>query len=88
MTSLIQQRMAIDRLKVRGVMFTALGGLGFVLGVAMIIFGGFPSIALLMSLVGWLGFGAVGVLSLLQYRQRAGAFEAENGKGAGRQEPV
>jgi Flp pilus assembly protein TadB len=82
--SLIQQRIALRRLRMFGSIFLVFGLLGVAAGVAMTVTGTVAWIGLTMSAV-WLCFGALGVVMLLRYHQQRAAFESAHGAGAGEQ---
>lgn len=84
MTSLIQQRIAIDRERVIGTVYTALGSLMLSLGLVMAIIE--PSQwSRWAFMVVWAGFAAVGVRKLAAARRTRRAFESEHGVDAGKQ---
>ena len=82
--SLIQQRIALDRNRVVSILFVALGGLGLLFGVFLILMD--PSRWTTWAmLVPWLIFASTGVVRLVQYRTALRAFESEHGVDAGKQ---
>jgi hypothetical protein len=85
MTSLIQQRFALERRRLWGLCALVIGGVMFNLGIVLLALGPSSPSSWITSLVflGWVVFGAV---ELLLARRRIRDFEAEHGVGAGRQD--
>jgi hypothetical protein len=85
--SLIQQRIAIDRERVSGVLITAFSGAGIIVGLLLLLFQPFQPMTLI-SLALWLTVCGKGIHTLMQARRRRIAFEAANGLEAGKQKPI
>ena len=82
--SLIQQRIAIDRKRVVGLLLVVSGGLGILFGIVLILTD--PSHwTRWLSTVPWIFFAGVGIAQLFQYRSALGEFESTHGVGAGKQ---
>ena len=81
--SLAMQRIALDRARVFGLVFTLIGALGLVLAALLLVAGGFRPIAVAQLML-WAAFLVVGIVRLRLARRRIREFEAENGPGAGR----
>jgi uncharacterized membrane protein len=87
MTSLIQQRFAIERYRVRGLILVTIGALGAVMGFALLTVQGIDAWHF-SPLVAFSALGGTGVGNLIQYRTRRRRFEQVHRVGAGVQEPV
>ena len=83
--SVIQERIAIDRQRVVGIVLVCLGVLGTGLGVWSSVAGG-PGVP--VSAVVFAAWVVGGVVALRRSRQRRLALEREHGAGAGVQKPV
>ena len=81
--SLTMQRIALERARVFGLVFTAIGALGLVIAALLLLSGGFRPIAVAQLLL-WAAFLVGGIVRLRLVRRRIREFEAENGPGAGR----
>lgn len=84
MPSLIQQRMAIERIRVRALWIVSGSGLLLVMGVVLVFTGSF-SLFSAVSLVIWAGGVLSGIAEIRRFRQALREFEAEHGPGAGKQ---
>jgi O-antigen ligase len=83
MTSLIQQRKAIGRTRLLGVIFVCVGAAGLVL-FALVFSLDLSRVPVLGSVAaGSVAIGGAGVGNLINYRRRLSAFEREHGHGAG-----
>jgi len=81
MTSLIQQRMALERTRTAAIAWTLFGGFCGVLGIATLLVGTEPTrVAIIVAVAGVLI--AVGLVKMKRYRQAITAFSAENGPDA------
>jgi hypothetical protein len=87
MTSLIQQRLAIERFRVRGLVMVTIGALGAVGGFALLTAHTIDDWHF-SPLAAFSAMGGIGVGNLLQYRRRRRRFEEVHGVGAGVQQPV
>jgi hypothetical protein len=85
--SLLQQRTVIDRARLFGVVMTALGGAALILGIVQLVTEPFRPLHLVLVVV-WVVFCGNGVRALVIARRRRIAFEAENGREAGKQKPI
>jgi polyferredoxin len=85
--SLIQQRIAIDRQRTMGIVFTAFGAAMVVLQVLSLLTRGF-SLITLPTLLLWSAACGIGVYRLIRAKRSRLAFEAEHGPDAGKQEPI
>ena len=83
--SVIQERIAIDRQRVVGIVLVCLGVLGTGLGLWSSVAGG-PGVP--VSAVVFAAWVVGGVVALRRSRQRRLALEREHGPGAGVQRPV
>jgi hypothetical protein len=83
MSSLIQQRMAIERIRTSAIAWTLLGVVGALIAIAQFFVGTDPTrAAVYFGVAG--GTIIVGLVKLRQYRRAIAAFTAENGVDAGK----
>lgn len=87
MKSLIQQRIAIDRTRVFGIVGISVGATGFVLMSVFALVEALPWSSWIPVFI-WLVIVGGGVDNLRKARRRLRAFEAEHGAGAGEQTPL
>lgn len=80
MTSLIQQRLALGRIRVRALWALWVGGIGVTLGLVLLVSGGTSTFA-----IGWVLCFIYGLTEMARYRQKVRAFESEHGADAGKQ---
>ena len=83
MSSLIQQRMAIERIRTSAIVWTLFGGVGALLALAQLVVGTEPTRAVVFFGVAG-GMIIVGLVKMRQYRRAIAAFTAENGVDAGK----
>ncbi|WP_146069358.1 hypothetical protein [Cryobacterium sp. Y11] len=83
MSSLIQQRMAIERIRTPAIAWTLFGGIWGLLALAQVVVGTEPTrAAVFFGITG--GIIIVGFVKLRRYRRAIAAFTAENGVEAGK----
>ena len=83
MSSLIQQRMAIERIRTSAIALTLFGGIWGLLAIAQLVVGTDPTrVAVFFGIAG--GMIIVGLVKLRRYRRAIAAFTAENGVEAGK----
>lgn len=82
MASLIQQRMSIDRIRVRALWIISVSGIMLVMGGALALSGSL-SLFSAVSLVIWLSGVVCGIIELQRFRRELRDFEAQHGAGAG-----
>ena len=82
MPSLIQQRMSIDRIRVRALWIISVSGILLVMGGALALSGSL-SLFSAVSLVIWASGVVCGIAELQRFRRTLRAFAAEHGPGAG-----
>ncbi|KZE40549.1 hypothetical protein [Microbacterium sp. T32] len=85
MPSLIQQRFAIDRIRVRALWIIA-GSASLLAMNGVLALSGSFSLFSAFSLVVWTTGVASGIAELLRFRRAIREFEAEHGPGSGRQD--
>jgi len=85
--SLIQQRTAIDRTRVLGIVITAIGGGVLIIG-ALVLTSSLVSPGTITGTVVWLAFMGRGITFLVKARRQRLEFEESNGSDAGKQAPV
>ena len=84
MSSLIQQKMATERIRTSAIVGTLFGGIGTLLAIAQLVVGTDPTrAAVFFGIAG--GMIIVGLIKLRRYRGAIAAFTAENGVEAGKQ---
>ncbi|MDJ0376258.1 hypothetical protein [Cryobacterium sp. PH31-L1] len=83
MSSLIQQRMAIERIRTSAIAWTLFGGVGALLAIAQLVVGTEPTRAFVYFGVAG-GMITVGLVKSGRYRRAIAAFTAENGVEAGK----
>ena len=83
MSSLIQQRMAIERIRTGAIAWTLFGGVGALLAIAQVVVGTEPTRAVVYFGVAG-GMIIVGLVKLKRYRRAIAAFTTENGVDAGK----
>lgn len=84
MASLIQQRLAIERIRVRALWIVCVSAGMFVLGGALVLSGTTNPFSI-PPLVIWAGGIVTGIVEMRRYRRALREFEAEHGVGAGDQ---
>lgn len=85
--SLIQQRMDIDRVRTRGLIGIWGGVAFFVFWLAQLGISGFNALYLLQLTAAIILLG-VGAKALAEHKRKIASFEAKNGVGAGKQDPI
>lgn len=86
MGSLIQDRMAIDRLRLSGLWMLVVGGLLAIVG-ALSLAGDSRPLRLYLIVV-FTVLAIMGIVRLVRARRRRIAFEARHGADAGKQQPI
>ncbi|MBC7761653.1 MAG: hypothetical protein H7201_07620 [Candidatus Saccharibacteria bacterium] len=83
MPSLIQQKMALERIRTSAIVWTVFGGFWGLLSIANLLVGTEPTRgALYLAVAG--GLIAVGLVKMRRYRREITAFAVENGPDAGK----
>jgi hypothetical protein len=85
--SLIQQRIAIDRTRVLGIVITAIGGGVLIIG-ALVLTSSLVSPGTITAIVVWVAFMGRGITFLVKARRLRLEFEESNGSDAGKQAPI
>ena len=85
--SLLEQRSAIARRRVGGIIGTMLGGVGLSLGVVVLFARAFEALTVVLLIIS-LGYLASAIYDLTTARRQRIAFETEHGPDAGRQSPA
>lgn len=79
MQSLIQRRMAIERIRTAAVIWLSLGGIWVMVALIQVVISGE-----FLNLVLGAGWVVIGAVTLIRYRHEIKAFTVENGEDAGR----